>query len=77
MEKYIKVPKGTTVKWKVSCDGYEPQSGTVIVNNNTTTEIQLRKYVDLSDYSYEITNNNEIRLTKYIGSDAIVTIPNV
>lgn len=77
MEKHIKVPKGTTIKWKVSCDGYEPQSGTVIVNNNTTTEIQLRKYIDLSDYSYEVLNNNVVHLTKYNGSDTIVTIPNV
>ena len=77
MEKYIKVPKGTTVKWKVSCDGYEPQSGTVIVNNDITTEIQLRKYIDLSDYTYEIKDNNIVHLTKYTGSDTIVTIPNV
>lgn len=77
MEKYIKVPKGTTVNWKVSCDGYETKFGTKVVNNNINETIYLTKYIDLSDYSYEILDDNVVHLTKYIGSSDNVTIPNV
>lgn len=63
MEKYIKVPKGATVNWRVYCDGYEEQVGTETINNNLTLNVDLVSSVVLTTLSINPTP-----------SDAIVTM---
>lgn len=79
MEKYIKVPSGTTVNWKISCEGYEEQSGTQLVENNVTLNIDLIPTigtVDVTNYEYTLTDDT-VTLTKYIGTDTTENMPGV
>ena len=39
----IEVNKDTTINWEVSCDGYDSQSGTEIINDNITKQISLNE----------------------------------
>ena len=79
MEKYIKVPKGATVKWKVSCDGYENQEGVQTLMDDITLNIDLELLmgtVDVTNYEYTL-ENDTVTLTKYIGSDTTETMPGI
>ena len=79
MEKYIEVPRGATVNWKVSCDGYEQQVGVQTVTDNTTLNIELEPLigiVDVTNYEYTL-ENDTVTLTKYIGSDTTETMPGI
>ena len=79
MEKCIKVPNGATVKWKVSCDGFEMQSGTQTIDKDTRLNIDLLPMVgtvDVSDYEYTL-NNDTLTLATYIGTDTSEVIPHI
>lgn len=79
MEKYIKVKPGTTVKWKVYCEGYEEQSGQETIETNKTMNITLQKVyaVDLTDWSYNMDSNKMTTLTAYTGTNTTVVVPNI
>lgn len=79
MEKYIKVKPGTTVKWRVYCDGYAEQSGIETLTSHKTLNIQLEKVyeVDLTNWAYSMDENSVATLTAYTGTETSITVPNI
>ena len=74
----ITVPKGTNVVWMVAKEGYETQSGNIVVNSTQSVNVVLEEStiygVDVIDYNY--TNNNKtVVLTKYIGAGGNIVTP--
>ena len=49
----ISVMEGTVVNWEVSKEGYRTQSGSVIVNDNTTLNIELLPTVEIASIDAE------------------------
>lgn len=74
----ITVPNGTVVSYEVSKQDYKTESGSKTVTADETLAIELVQgtEIDVSDYEYTL-DNNIVTLTKYIGSNTIVTLPNV
>ena len=74
----ISVPSGTVVNWSVSKTDYSPASGseTVIADKTLNVELQQGTEIDVSDYEYTL-DNKVVTLTKYVGSNTRVVIPNV
>ena len=69
-----------SVGYTITKEGYFPKSGTVTFNNSDVSiNVELRSNdIDLSDYEFDIDENNDVVLTKYIGSDVeTLVIPNV
>ncbi len=79
MQKYIRVPTGTTVNWKVSCEGFDTQSGSATLDRNETLEIELIPSIgtlDVTNYEYTL-ENDTATLTKYIGSNETEVMPSI
>lgn len=75
----ITVPAGTTVIWMVEKSGYVTQNGSETVSSNTTLPITLVSSgheLDITDYEYT-NNNRNLVLTKYIGNNVDVIMPEV
>lgn len=77
MEKSIVVPNGTTVRWRVYCDGYEEESGIETITGHKRLMVDLELIpVEIDIIDYEFTNkDNIVTLTKYIGSETNVIMP--
>lgn len=75
----ITVPAGTTVIWMVEKSGYVTQNGSESVSSNIIlpiTLVQSGHELDITDYEYTNINRNLV-LTKYIGNDTNVIMPEV
>ena len=74
----IAVPSGTVVNWQVSKTDYNTESGSETVIADKTLDVELKDGtpIDVSDYEYTL-NNKVVTLTKYVGSNASVVVPNV
>lgn len=74
----IAVPSGTVVNWQVSKTDYNTESGSETVIADKTLDVELKDGtpIDVSDYEYTL-NNKVVTLTKYVGSNTRVVVPNV
>ena len=76
----IGVLKGTTVGYAVYKFGYREEIGEIqSLNENTVLDVELVPGgypIDVSDYEYRMNNNDGI-LIKYIGTNDVVTLPNI
>ena len=71
--------RGKTLNWRITKEGYRPSVGNRVILDNSPIYIEMREEgdpIDVSDYEYT-ENNKIVTLTKYIGNNEDVTMPNV
>lgn len=77
--KELDVLRGKTLNWRITKPEYQTIEGSMVIINDDPIEIEMRPEgteIDVSDYEYTL-ENKELTLTKYIGTNPTVKIPNV
>lgn len=75
----ILVRKGTTVNYTISKEHYRTVQDSYVVQSTTTLNIPmvLDYRINVEDYEYTTDNVDNVVLTKYIGSNTDVIVPEI
>ena len=76
--KELDVLRGKTLNWRITKEGYIPSVGSIVILDNSPISIEMKEAntIDVSDYEYTL-DNKIVTLTKYIGDNVNVIVPNV
>ena len=71
--------RGKTLNWRITKPEFKTLEGSMVILNNEPIEVEMKPEgteIDVSDYEYTL-DGKVVTLTKYVGSNTSVIVPNV